>query len=214
MSILFVIAHPDDEAYGPAGTIARLSEHNDVYVLCLCKGNRPGSEHVEFARQSAFQESCKILGATPIQAYSSDTKLKLDEAVSVISKTIAQYRPEAVYTHNISDLHQDHRVTAEACMIACRPKPGSSVKALMMFEMPAASDWTFGQIEPNFVPNIYTDIAKQLAKKRKVMKLYSSEIYEYPDARSVKSMEIMAENRGRQCGKEAVEAFKLVFFIE
>jgi LmbE family N-acetylglucosaminyl deacetylase len=214
MTILFVIAHPDDEVFGPAGTIAKLATTNDVYIVCLCKGNRPGAEQVEFDRQRAFQESCKLLGATPLQYYNSDTKLTLEDATNIITAAIGQYAPEVVYTHNISDLHQDHRITAEACLIACRPKPTSSVRALFMFEVAAASDWAFGQIEPQFVPNVYIDIEKTLAKKRKALKLYPTELYEYPDARSIKSVDIMAENRGRQCGKTYAEAFKLVFFIE
>jgi len=45
MKILFIFAHPDDEAYGPAGTISKLAKDgNDVVVVSLCNGRRPGME--------------------------------------------------------------------------------------------------------------------------------------------------------------------------
>ena len=61
MNILFIFAHPDDEAYGPAGTIAKLSKHNNVSVVSLCQGNRPGNEKVSENRQKSFKEYWALL---------------------------------------------------------------------------------------------------------------------------------------------------------
>ena len=58
--IFFLFAHPDDEAYGPAGTIAKLSKDNQVIVVSLCNGARPGYEHVADARSFAFIKSCDL----------------------------------------------------------------------------------------------------------------------------------------------------------
>lgn len=212
MNVLFVFAHPDDEAFGPAGTIARSVDAGDnVWVLSLCKGDRPGSEQVANGRQKAFAASCYILGATPLMKDSSDVHLDYHVAMRDVEDVIKEIKPNAVYTHNITDLHKDHRLTAEVCQVACRPKPDSTIDEFYMCESPASTEWTFGQREPAFNPNVFYDVSDYMTKKEQVMALYSTETYEYPDARSIKSMQVMAMNRGRQAGVEYAEAVKLVF---
>lgn len=62
-SIVAVFAHPDDEAFGPAGTIAKFSQTHDVYVLCATRGEA-GGNHKRLAeiRSSELLKSAKILG--------------------------------------------------------------------------------------------------------------------------------------------------------
>lgn len=214
MKILFAFAHPDDEAYGPAGTIRRLVEAgHSVWILSFCKGNRPGFD-VEDTRQKSFKKSCKLLGATPIMLDSSDTLLSLDVAVKELCRIVEEIQPDAIYTHNISDVHQDHRIAAEAALIASRPKVGCTIQALYMCEVPSATEWSFGQLGNPFVPTSYVNVTDYMDLKRKVLELYGTEIYDYPDARSVESMEVMAKNRGRVVGIEYAEAFKLVLEVD
>ena len=63
MKILFVVAHPDDEVYGPYGTIARMvQEGNEVMVLCLCTGKRPNAnQEVSKNRIKTFISNCQNL---------------------------------------------------------------------------------------------------------------------------------------------------------
>ena len=212
MRILFLFAHPDDESFGPAGTITSLvNDGHDVTVVSLCKGDRPGNEEVSNNRTEAFHESCSLMGAAGIVLDHSDCTLEFRPTLASIECVIKTIDPDIVYTHNISDVHQDHRLVAEACMIACRPKTGSTITALYMCEIPGATDWTFGQIEPQFIPNTYVDVTSNMNIKEQVLKNYSTETYEFPDARSVESMEVLAKYRGKQIGIEAAEAFKQVF---
>jgi LmbE family N-acetylglucosaminyl deacetylase len=212
-SVLFIFAHPDDEAYGPAGTITKLSKTKKVFVVSLCRGNRPesGIDGVSDIRKEAFMESNKLMGSTAIILDGDDTKLNYNKTVKIVSTLIANYKPETVYTHNISDLHKDHRIVAEACMVACRPKPGSSVKELYMSESPAATDWAFSKIKPVFEANTYMDVSDLMDIKSSVMKLYETEIYAYPDARSIESMRVLGKYRGKQVGLRYAEAFTQVF---
>ena len=211
MKILFLVAHPDDEAYGPAGTIAKLSKDNDVIVISLCNGARPGSEHVKESRSSAFIKSCTLLGARWVMYDNDDCSLEYRNTLAQVEMIINYHKPDIVYTHNISDIHKDHSLLADCCLVACRPKPGSLVKELYFFEIPSSTDWAFGQIEPRFNPNRFIDITEYIAKKKEAMHLYTTEIYKWPDARSIKAIELSAENRGRQVGAEYAEAFQLVF---
>lgn len=211
MNILFVVAHPDDEAFGPAGTIAKLAKDNIVTVVSLCKGNRPGAEAVADSRIEAFTNSCKILGAESIVYSSSDLHLDYHQALADIETSICKVKPNIVYTQNISDIHIDHSTTARACMAACRPTLNSTVTQLYMFEIPGSTDWSFGKLEPRFVPNIYVDITDYIELKKQAMALYKTETYEFPDARSIEAMETLAKYRGYAVGIPYAEAFQLVF---
>ncbi len=212
MKVMFIFAHPDDEAFGPAGTIAKhVKLGDDVTVVALCKGNRPGNETVAIGRQDSFAEVCKILGAKSILLDSSDGFLEYQKAVADVSEVVADIQPDTVYTHNISDIHIDHRTVSEATMVACRPKLGSSVKSLIMCEIPASTEWSFGQIEPAFVPNLFVDVTDYINMKEQAMTWYTTDTYEYPDARSFCSMKAIAANRGKQVGVKYAEAFKIVF---
>jgi LmbE family N-acetylglucosaminyl deacetylase len=211
MKILFVLSHPDDESFGPAGTIAKLSKDNSVRVISLCKGNRPGAVNVDTIRQDTFIKVCNKLGAESYIFNSSDLYLDYHQALLDVENTIKQFDPDIVYTHNISDIHRDHRTTAEAVMAACRPKPTSTIKELYFCEIPASTEWTFGQTNPVFVPNTYVDVTDYIELKKQVIGLYETELYEWPDARSVESVEVLAKYRGRQIGVHYAEAFCLVF---
>jgi len=212
MKILFALAHPDDESYGPAGTIAKLAKSgHQVWVLSMCKGDRPGAEEVSPARQTAFMLNCQRLNAMPILLQNSDVHLDYHVAVKEISRMVTSIKPDIVYTHSTADIHPDHRVTAEATMIACRPKPESTVQKLYMCELPAATEWAFGKMGHTFNPNVFVDISDFISIKTQCIQQYSSEIYEYPDARSIQSAETMAMNRGKQIGVKYAEAFELVY---
>ena len=212
MRIVFIFAHPDDEAYGPAGTIHQLvNKGHDVTVVSMCKGDRPGAEEVSTGRMAAFEKSCMALGAKPIIFLGSDCKLEYCNTLKQVEEVINDLEPEVVYTHNISDIHKDHRLVAECVMVATRPKPDSSIKELYMCELPSSTDWAFGQLGETFVPNTYIDVSMEIYKKQQVMGYYASETYNYPDARSIESMETLAMHRGKQVGLHRAEAFKQVY---
>ena len=208
---LFIFAHPDDEAFGPAGTIAKLAKDNEVLVVSLCNGARPGAEHVLAERMSAFESSCELLGAKNQIYNSPDCTLTYDATLRTIETIIKEFEPDTVYTHNVSDIHLDHRVVAECVMVACRPKPDSTVKAIYTCEMPSSTAWSFGKISPVFVPNVYVDITDTMSIKKQALELYTSEVYKFPDARSIEAVETLAKYRGYQAGYNFAEAMSLVF---
>jgi LmbE family N-acetylglucosaminyl deacetylase len=211
MKVVFILAHPDDESFGPGGTIAKLSKEHDVQVFSLCNGARPGNEQVSNARVQSFYQACDLLGAKGTIYNVPDLTLTYPTAVSNVEGIINQMKPDVVYTHNISDVNMDHRIIAEACIVACRPKPTSSVTQLYFTEVPASTDWSFSKLQPTFEPNTYVDISEHISLKKQALSLYLTETYAYPDARSIEAMEIRAKFRGTQIGVNFAEAFQLVF---
>jgi LmbE family N-acetylglucosaminyl deacetylase len=212
MKILFLLAHPDDEAYGPYGTILKLvKQGHKVTVFCLCNGERPGNEKVSADRIFAFKENCELAGVEWKIQNNPDLSLKYNETVANVTGIIDFFKPDTVYTHNISDLNNDHRIVAEAALVACRPKPTSTVNELYFFEVPSSTDWTFSQVQPVFEPNTYIDITDYIEDKKLALARYSTETYPFPDARGVEAMETLSKYRGYQVGYNNAEALKLVF---
>ena len=67
-TVVAMFAHPDDEAFGPAGTLAQLAKDNDVYIIVGTNGEAGENHHpdkelhiLEIRRQEVITSS-KILG--------------------------------------------------------------------------------------------------------------------------------------------------------
>jgi len=212
VNILFVIAHPDDEAYGPYGSMSRMvREGHRVTLFCLCNGERPGAESVAADRVFALKNNCEQLGIQWKIWNNKDLSLELNDTAHLLTDMINNLKPEVVYTHNISDMNHDHRIVAEATMIACRPKPECTVDKLYFYEVPSSTDWTFYQVQPSFEPNTYIEITDFIDAKTEALSRYQTETYEFPDARSIEAMTTLAKYRGYQVGLKNAEAFRLVF---
>lgn len=64
-----IFAHPDDEAFGPSGTIAMLSKENNVYLICATNGESASGVPDPLLgkiRQEELRASAKILGVKDI----------------------------------------------------------------------------------------------------------------------------------------------------
>lgn len=211
MNILFAFAHPDDEAFGPAGTIAKLvKEGHSVSVVAFCRGDRHGKDEISAARIRAFKKSCEILGAVAFTDNEDDFTLNEQRVIKQLGKLVDLFNPDVVYTHNINDLHCDHKIVAQAALVVCRPGIDSGVRALYMCETPAATDWTFNT-SGGFTPNVYVDVTEYIEQKKQVLSLYGTEIHKWPDPRSLQGMVTLAQYRGQQISTNYAEAFQLVF---
>lgn len=68
-SIVCVFAHPDDEAFGPGGTIAKFSQTHDVTILCATKGEagaKRGEKNIGKIRSAELRKSARILGVKQV----------------------------------------------------------------------------------------------------------------------------------------------------
>ncbi|MBI4159549.1 PIG-L family deacetylase [Candidatus Wolfebacteria bacterium] len=71
-TIVCIFAHPDDEAFGPGGTIAKLAKKNRVYIICATKGEagkdsrRKKMGVLHDHRASELVASAKILGVKKV----------------------------------------------------------------------------------------------------------------------------------------------------
>lgn len=220
MSVLVVAAHPDDEALGCGGTIARHAADGDVvHVLFLAdgetsRGNEKGSAAAIARRESAAREAAGILGAeAPRFAGFPDNQLDtipLLEVTQAVETVLREIQPHTVYTHHWGDLNVDHRMVHQAVLTACRPQPGAPVKAIYTFEVPSSTEWASPRPDQAFLPVRFTDISDFLDTKMKALGCYEDEMRPFPHARSMKGVEALALWRGTSAGMAAAEAFMVV----
>ena len=216
--VLVIVAHSDDETLGAGGTIRRfVNEGKTVGVVSLTDGvsaRGPGMESEVFARQEGASSAAKLLGFSWLASFgfpdnSLDTVPLLDMAKS-LEAVASEFRPDLVFTHSSADLNVDHRKVLEATLVCFRPQPSETYTAIYSMEIPSATGWGHPGITDVFVPNIFVDISETLESKETAMESYSSEIRDFPHARSIRGIKHLAGFRGSQVGLEAAEAFQLV----
>ena len=223
MSVLVIAAHPDDEVLGCGGTIARHSDAGDqVQVLIVAEGSTSRQQERDrnqvqdelSALANSAQMAASILGASGVELLDlPDNRLdSLDrlDLIKRIEDCIECHQPECVYVHHAGDVNVDHRRLHEAVITACRPSPAHVVRRLLSFEVASSTEWQPPGSAPSFQPNWFIDISDQWQRKRKALEVYSSEMRDWPHARSLEAVEHLARWRGAQVGVEAAEAFCLL----
>jgi len=222
-SVLIVAAHPDDEVLGCGGSIARHADSGDkVHVLIVAEGatsrqttrDRDDATDELLILANASKQAASILGAESVELLDlPDNRLdsidRLD-IIKIIESRINTYKPECVYVHHIGDVNIDHRRLHEAVITACRPVPENTVKRLISYEVVSSTEWQTPGSARTFQPNWFVNISDQLERKVKALEVYSSEMREWPHARSIESVLHLAHWRGAQVGIDAAEAFCLL----
>src|SRR5260221_4883721 len=64
-TIVGIFAHPDDEALFIGGTLAKLAEKNNVYVICITNGDWNGKQHdntLRDIRKKEEENAALVLG--------------------------------------------------------------------------------------------------------------------------------------------------------
>lgn len=223
MKILCIAAHPDDEALGCGGTLARHAAAGDEVAVCLVAegltSRAGGSDAAALAElAAAARRAHALLGVRETRLLGLPDN-RLDalprlEVIQRIEQVIAEVQPDVVYTHAAADLNLDHQIVHEAVLTACRPLPGQGVKRILCFEVPSSTEWRGAGSAPAFAPNWFVDISATLAAKRAALGEYAGEMRPWPHARSIEACEHLARWRGASVGVEAAEAFMLARLCE
>lgn len=219
-SVLVLAAHPDDEALGCGGTIARLSNAGvAVHVAFLADGVAsrgvvaPQFDEELRARRAAAAKACAILGAaSTFFGDFPDNRLDTVALLSIvkpIEDLIAKHRPDTVLTHHAGDVNVDHRRLHQAAVTACRPQPGHCVRALLSFEVPSSTEWQPPASAAVFAPDWFVDISGSLDRKLEALDAYATEMRAWPHPRSREGVTHLARWRGATVGVDAAEAFVL-----
>lgn len=104
-TIVGIFAHPDDEAFGPSGTIAKLAKENNVYLICATNGDaakgKPDPKLGEI-RHEELRKSASILGVKDVFFLNyPDGELRNNiyhEIAEKVKSILKNLRPEIIIT--------------------------------------------------------------------------------------------------------------------
>lgn len=115
-----ILAHPDDESFGPGGTVALLSQTHDVYLFCATKGEA-GEDHskndgreLHEKRAQELREASEILGVKKVfflgyrdGALNNSVYHEIAEKITVYVKEL---QPDRIITYEPRGIsgHLDH----------------------------------------------------------------------------------------------------------
>jgi two-component system, NtrC family, response regulator HydG len=160
-AVLAIGAHPDDVEIGAAGALlGHRSMGHEVSILTLSRGARGGTEAT---RAGESETAALLLGATLYLEDLTDARIgEGDPTTGVISRVVETVRPTIIYTHSLHDVHQDHRNTHRAAMVAIR-----DVGRVYCFQSPSAT--------VDFRPTRFVNVEEQLERKLLAIKAFASQ---------------------------------------
>lgn len=216
MKVLVIAPHPDDDILGVGGTIHKRScRGDDVHVCIVTKGCPPRFEEslVEAGRKEE-REAAKYLGAKSVTFIDYKAAMLDSEPIVNLNDTLTgvvlSVQPDDVYIPFYGDVHKDHKIVADAAMVAVRPKVGSTVKRVYAYEVISETGWDFQTPHNLFSPNVFEDITYHLEAKLEALRMFKSQIQEFPNARSTEAVRSLAKYRGATVGLRAAEAFSII----
>ena len=216
MRVLVIAPHPDDEVLGCGGTIAKhVSCKDSVFVCIVTKGFEPlfSQESVEKVRGECLKADA-LLGVKrtiflnfPAAMMEETPRHELNDA---LVKIIQDVKPDIVYLPHRGDMQLDHKMTVDAAMVALRPKYKHIVKKIYAYETLSETGWDLPNVVNAFIPNVYNDISEFIEKKLETLKLFTTQLANFPNPRSVEAVESLARYRGNTMSIPYAEAFMLI----
>lgn len=222
MSVLCIVAHPDDEVLGVGGTLARhANSGQDVHVCILADGvasrhntiDEEVREQIERRRDRA-RTACDNLGVTSTSFHqfpdNQFDSVPLLDIVQTIEGEIEEHEPEVVYTHHYGDLNIDHELTCQATVTATRPLAESTIERVLAFETLSASEWAVPSADNAFQPQQFVNIEETLDVKLDALSVYEDELRDPPHPRTQETVRDNATVWGAKAGLPAAEPFELL----
>lgn len=220
MNVLVIAPHADDEVLGVGATIVKhIKMNNNVTVCIATRGVQPlfDDELMEKLRNETIAAH-KLLGIKktiflefPSVILAQIPQYEINEK---ISNVIQEVKPDVVYIPHFGDMQKDHKIIAEAAMVAVRPKYKHRIKEVYAYETLSETEWNNPHSSNVFMPNVYNDISECLYEKLGAMKCYQTQISDFPNPRSLKAIEALAKYRGSTVNVKAAEAFMLIRGIQ
>lgn len=216
MKVLVFAPHPDDEVLGVGGTIAKRAANGDeVYVCVVTKGTEPLWEEAPVMRiQQQCREADKSLGVIdtlflnfPAVMLETVPRYELN---GKISDVVQEIKPDEVYIPHRGDMQIDHKMIVDACMVALRPKYKHVIKRIYSYETLSETGWDIPNVVNDFIPTVYENISDFLELKIRALSFFTGQVGQFPNPRSLETVNYLAKFRGSTVNCIAAEAFSLI----
>lgn len=205
-SIVFIVAHPDDVAFGMGGTALLLSKKYKIHVFCATKGQlgKGGrdipEEEVAAYRSKEEQDATKFLKGELTFLGKMDQGVFADESTCrEVAKLLEKINPVAVFSMWSSDSHPDHSAVSEITRKAVRITD-------LQTELYFCEESTIVGQTTQFSPDIYVDINPVIDKKLQMLRCHKSQ---NNNDHLAQNMLKQCKFRGGEAGLEYAEGFKL-----
>lgn len=214
--IIVVAPHPDDETLGCGGTLLKHRELNDqIYWLIITNMQKHAfsQQRIE-TRNNEIQEVAQHYGFAEVFQLDFPTAeldtVPVSTIVSAIGEVFNQIIPDTVYLPYRGDVHSDHKIVFDASIACTKWFRYPFIKKVMVYETLSETDFGLNTDSNGFRPNIFVNIEDYLEKKIEIMKVFKSELGEFPFPRSELSIRALASVRGTAVGCKAAESFMLL----
>jgi len=215
--ILVVAPHPDDETLGCGGTILKHKSQGDEIVWLIVTDIL---ETEGFIAEKITNRNHEIEIVAGLYGYDEVYRLsfpttKLDvfplgQIIESISTVIRKENPDIIYLPYRGDVHSDHKIVFDAVISCTKWFRYSSVKRVLCYETLSETDFGINPDYNGFRPNVFVNISDFMEKKIDIIKVYKSEMGDFPFPRSEQSIRALAMMRGSACGCNFAETFMLL----
>lgn len=214
-NVVVLTPHPDDETLGCGGTLLRhVSQGDKVYWLIVTSMGK------NFERDIKMKRAEEIKNVATSYQFDKTFELGFEAAtldqvpdgdlIGEISKVFQEILPNIIYVPYPSDIHSDHKAVFDGTMACSKWFRYPSVEKVLAYETLSETDFIMDPDANGFRPNLFVNIEPFLGKKIEIMKVYKSELSDFPFPRSEKAIQSLAYIRGAASGFEAAEAFMLL----
>ncbi|RXJ04071.1 bacillithiol biosynthesis deacetylase BshB2 [Anaerobacillus alkaliphilus] len=182
--VLVVFPHPDDESFGPGGTIAEYTQSGiPVTYACLTLGEMgrnmgtppfANRETLPLLRKEELADACAILGINDLRMLGYRDKTvefeDEDKVIASIKEIINEIKPSLIITHYPGHgVHPDHDATGHATVEAVRQLPVAERPTVHCMAITKERERVLGK------PDVVKDVSETMDTKIAAIKAHRSQ---------------------------------------
>jgi LmbE family N-acetylglucosaminyl deacetylase len=230
--VLAIHAHPDDQEFTIAGTLAKWARAgSEIVTVCITSGDAGSNEKTDphmtkqalaHIREEEQRRACQVLGVKQVVFlhYPDGILQPTIELRRDLTRLIRQHKPDAVicgdptvrFYGNSYLNHPDHRVAADVALDAVFPSAGTR------FIFPELRDEGYEphEVKQVFIhgaekPDTFVDISPVIDVKIAALKEHHSQLNDWDPGEMIREW---AKDEGKEHGLQAAEAFRLMILKE